>query len=81
VHGVLSGAAADLEHAAAVGEAAAQRRQDRLAVALAGGGEGLVDGGLPWIRAVRRAFQGSAVATAAAAQARRFRSMLAAWTL
>ena len=40
VHRVLAGAAADLQHLARVREVLAQHRQDRLAVALAGGGMG-----------------------------------------
>jgi hypothetical protein len=42
VHRVLAGAAADLEDAAAVREHGAQHRQDRVAVALRTGREGLV---------------------------------------
>jgi hypothetical protein len=37
---MLAGAAADLEHVPAFSEMALQHRQDRLAVALAGGREG-----------------------------------------
>jgi hypothetical protein len=41
MHGVLPGAAAHLEHAAAVGELRTQHREDRITVALAGGAKGL----------------------------------------
>jgi hypothetical protein len=41
---VLAGAAADFQHASAIGEALAQHREDRFAIALAGRREGLVHG-------------------------------------
>jgi hypothetical protein len=44
VHGVLAGAAADLEDVAAVGEVLAQDGEDGVAVAVAGGGVWAVHG-------------------------------------
>src|SRR5690606_3668089 len=40
VHGVLAGAAADLEHRVAVAEPALEHGEDRFAIAFAGGREG-----------------------------------------
>ncbi len=40
MHRMLAGAAADFEHARAVGKVRAQHGEDRIAVALAGGREG-----------------------------------------
>jgi hypothetical protein len=51
---VLAGAAADLQHARPVGEAFAQHREDRLAVAIAGGSVGLLHGAALAGKLVRR---------------------------